>query len=58
VDSSVSLKIGTITGTLLGVVSNIFSEDIAKTIVLAIIGAVSSFAVTLLLKWISKPKKK
>jgi hypothetical protein len=58
VDNSVSLKIGTASGTLLSMMPNILSEDIAKTVLLAIIGAASSFVVTLLLKWLTKSKKK
>jgi hypothetical protein len=51
-------KSGTITGTLLTVVSNIRTEDLVKTAILAAVGALVSFAVTLLLKrivrWIRK----
>jgi hypothetical protein len=50
VDNTVSLKIGTASGTLLSVMPNILSEDVAKTVLLAIVGAVSSFIVTVLLK--------
>ena len=51
-------KTGTIGGTLLTVFYNISSEDIVKTIVLAGIGAVVSFMVSLLLKRIFKQNKK
>ncbi|MGE5521179.1 MAG: hypothetical protein ACM3VS_14730 [Candidatus Dadabacteria bacterium] len=51
-------KSGTITGTLLTVVSNIRTEDLVKTAILAAVGALVSFSVTLLLKlivrWIRK----
>jgi hypothetical protein len=57
-DNSVSLKIGTASGTLLSVMPNILSEDIAKTVLLAIVGAVSSFIVTLILKSLTKSRKK
>ncbi|HLA56335.1 MAG TPA: hypothetical protein VK623_09560 [Flavobacterium sp.] len=57
-DNSVSLKIGTASGTLLSVMPNILSEDIAKTVLLAIVGAVSSFIITLILKSLTKSRKK
>ncbi|MFY7963520.1 MAG: hypothetical protein ACOVO1_01375 [Chitinophagaceae bacterium] len=53
-----SAKAGTIGGTLLTVFYNIKSEDVVKTIVLASIGAVVSFVVSLLLKAIFKKSKK
>jgi ABC-type sulfate transport system permease component len=40
----------TITGTLLTIASNIRSEDLVKTVILAAVGALVSFLVTLLLK--------
>jgi len=57
VDSGVSLRIGTVSGTLLSSLPNILSEDIAKTVILAIVGAVSSFLVTVILKRLIKLKK-
>ena len=45
---------GTAGGTLLAIFSNIHSEDIMKTAVLALIGATVSFGGSLFLKWISK----
>jgi hypothetical protein len=47
-------KTGTAGGTLLTIFANITKEDIAKTIVLAGIGAIVSFGVTLLLKVVIK----
>jgi len=47
-------KTGTAGGTLLTIFANITEEDIAKTIVLAGIGAIVSFGVTLLLKVVIK----
>lgn len=47
-----STLIGTVSGTVLTVVVNINSEDILKTVVLAMIGAVVSFFVSFSLKWI------
>lgn len=57
-ETNISLRIGTASGTLLSVVPNILSEDILKTTILAVVGAVISFAVSLLLKWLTKSKKK
>ena len=47
-------KAGTIGGTLLTIVANIKSEDVLKTIVLAGVGAVVSFFVSLGLKYLVK----
>jgi hypothetical protein len=47
-------KMGTAGGTLLTIFANISTEDISKTIVLAGVGAIVSFGVTLLLKVILK----
>jgi len=58
VDNTVSLKIGTAAGTLLSIMPNIRSDDVAKTVLLAVIGAVSSFIVTIFLKWLTKIKEK
>jgi hypothetical protein len=44
----------TVSGTALTVVVNINSSDILKTVVLAALGAVVSFSVSLLLKWLVK----
>ncbi|WPR70306.1 hypothetical protein SLW70_10160 [Flavobacterium sp. NG2] len=52
-----SLPIGTVSGTFLSIVPNILSEDILKTIILAVIGATVSFIVSLLLKRMIKSKK-
>jgi hypothetical protein len=57
-ETNISLRIGTASGTLLSVVPNILSEDIVKTTILAVVGAIVSFAVSLLLKWLAKSKKK
>jgi hypothetical protein len=50
--------IGTTGGTFLSIVPNIQSEDIAKTVILATIGAVVSFTISLLLKSLNKKHKK
>lgn len=61
-ESNISLPIGTASGTLLSILPNIHSEDYAKTIVLAVIGAVTgaiaSFTVTRILTWLSRNKSK
>jgi len=49
--------IGTVSGTVLTVAVNIGSSDIVKTVVLAALGAVVSFSVSVLLKWIVKKLK-
>jgi hypothetical protein len=46
--------LGTVSGTALTVVMNIGSSDIIKTVVLASLGAVVSFSVSVLLKWLMK----
>lgn len=46
--------LGTVSGTVLTVVVNIGSSDILKTAILAAVGAVVSFSVTVLLKWLTR----
>ena len=53
-----STKAGTAGGTLLTILVNIKSEDLLKTGILAALGAVVSFGVTLLLKLLIKRLKK
>jgi hypothetical protein len=48
---------GTVSGTVLTVLVNIGSSDIIKTVVLAVLGAVVSFGVSLLLKWLIRKFK-
>ena len=50
--------VGTAGGTFLSIVPNLTSEDIAKTVILATIGAVVSFTISVLLKSINKKHKK
>ena len=57
VDNSLSLKTGTIGGLALSVLPNLTSADVLKTIVLAFIGAVVSFGVTMFLKRLTSKKK-
>jgi len=51
-------KAGTAGGTLLTILANITCEDILKTAILAGVGAVVSFGVTLLCKHLIKRLKK
>jgi len=57
-EANISLKTGTAAGTLLSIVPNLHSEDIFKTVVLAMIGAIVSFTATLILKMLTKVRKK
>jgi hypothetical protein len=50
--------LGTVSGTALTVAVNIGSSDIIKTAVLAALGAVVSFSMSLLLKWLVKRCKR
>lgn len=50
--------VGTASGTLLTLFANIHSEDLLKTAVLSLIGAVVSFGVSLGLRWISRRVKR
>ena len=56
-DNSLTLRAGTFGGFALSLISNIPSADVLKTIVLAFIGAVVSFGVTLLLKRLTTKNK-
>lgn len=49
---------GTAGGTFLSIVPNIQSEDIVKTVVLATVGAIVSYMISLLLKGLNKKHKK
>ena len=46
--------LGTVCGTVLTVLVNIGSSEIIKTVVLAALGAVVGFSVSLLMKWLVK----
>jgi hypothetical protein len=56
--SSNPTLIGTAGGTFLSVVPNLHSEDVLKTVVLASVGAIVSFAISLVLKFFIKKHKK
>ena len=57
-ETNISLKAGTASGTVLSILPNILSEDIVKTIILSALGATVSFTVSLSLKWLTKSKNK
>ena len=57
-ETNLTLRMGTASGTFLSILPNILSEDIAKTIILAALGATVSFMVSLFLKWLKKIKHK
>lgn len=49
--------LGTAAGATLTFIANVGTEDIVKTIILSCIGAVVSFVVSTLLKWVIKKIK-
>lgn len=51
-------KAGTVGGTLLTIVCNIHLADLTRTAVLAAVGAVVSFVVSIFLRWLIKKWKK
>ncbi len=53
-----STVIGTAGGTFLSVLPNLHSEDVLKTVILASVGAVVSFSISLVLKFLIKKHKK
>ncbi len=53
-----STAIGTKTGTVLSIFATLDPQDYMKTIVLACVGAVVSFTVTVFLKWVWEKLKK
>ena len=48
---------GTAGGTFLSVVPNLHSEDVLKTVLLAVIGAIVSFGISMILKFVIKKYK-
>jgi len=49
---------GTAGGTFLSVLPNLHSEDLLKTTILAALGAIVSFIISMLLKYLIKKHKK
>lgn len=56
--SSNPTLIGTAGGTFLSVLPNLHSEDVLKTVLLAVIGAIVSFVLSIMLKFIVKKYRK
>ncbi|MFL5789495.1 MAG: hypothetical protein ACJ748_15655 [Flavisolibacter sp.] len=56
--TDVSAKAGTAGGTLLVILLQIRVDELFKTAILALVGAIVSFTVSMALKWIVKRKKK
>jgi hypothetical protein len=56
--SSNSAMVGTAGGTFLSVIPNLNSEDVVKTIILATLGAIVSFTISILLKFFIRKHKK
>jgi hypothetical protein len=56
--SSNSTLFGTAGGTFLSVLPNLHSEDVVKTVLLAVIGAIVSFVLSMTLKFIVKKYRK
>ena len=51
-------KPGTVGGTLLSVAMNIDAGDILRTVILATVGAIVSFSISVLLKWLVKSSRR
>lgn len=45
---------GTVGGTVLTIIGSLQPHDLVKTVILATVGAVVSFALSLLMKWLAK----
>ena len=54
----ISVRIGTISGTVISMLPNVTSADLLRTMVLAFVGAVVSCGVTLLLKRLLRCRKR
>ena len=56
--SSNPALVGTAGGTFLSILPNLNSEDVVKTIFLATLGAIVSFTISILLKFLIRKHKK
>ena len=56
--SSNPALVGTAGGTFLSILPNLNSEDVVKTILLATLGAIVSFTISILLKFLIRKHKK
>jgi hypothetical protein len=50
--------IGTVGGTVVAVIGNIQPNDLIKTVILATIGALVSFSLSMLMKWAAKKMRR
>ncbi len=57
-NNATTLRNGTLSGTLLGILPSLPEAELLKTMILAAIGAFVSFAVTLVLRSLFKKPKK
>lgn len=55
---NVSVRTGTLSGTVMSILPNVTSADVFRTIVLAVIGAATSYVFTILLRKIHQSKTK
>ena len=53
-DSHVSTAAGTLGGTLTTLLANVESPDIVRTVLLSCVGAIVSFVISMVLKWVTK----
>ncbi|UPQ78276.1 hypothetical protein M0M57_11670 [Flavobacterium azooxidireducens] len=53
-----STLVGTVGGTFLSMVPNLNSEDLIRTVILATVGAIVSFSISVLLKYLCRKHKK
>lgn len=51
-------KAGTVGGTLTTIIANLDAGDVVRTCILATVGALVSFTVSVILKWLVKSLKK
>jgi len=52
------LRLGTAAGTLLSALPHIGTDELLKTAILAAVGATVSFMVSLLLRWLRRPRRR
>jgi len=57
-EPTLSLTTGTLSGTLLSILPQLNSQDILVTVVLAMVGAITSFLVSVLLKYLQEVLRK
>lgn len=57
-ESNINLKAGTFGGTLLSIVPQLSTQDLLVTVILAMVGAITSFLVSLVLKYLVELSKK